>query len=363
MRTTLAVRLDSAGDVLVTGPAIRALAHGSDRLLLLTGPRGAGAARLLPDVDEVLEWHCPWIDPEPLPVDRDDVMALVERLAACRIDRAVVFTSFHQSPLPTALLVRMAGVPHVSAISEDYPGSLLDVRHRTRDDQHEVTRALGLARAAGFEPPARDDGLLHVRHPLPVPPTQTPAPPYVVLHPGTSVPARAWLPERWEAVAAQLTAAGTSVVVTGGPDETVLTARVSGGAAVDLGGLTPWAELASVLAGAEAVVVGNTGPAHLAAAVGTPVVSLFAPTVPPVRWAPYGVPSVMLGDQDAPCRDTRVTRCPFPGHPCLASVTPEAVVEAVTRLCGAAGGPAATQPGQTHSVPTRPDPTLQEARA
>jgi ADP-heptose:LPS heptosyltransferase len=94
-------------------------------------------------------------------------------------------------------------------------------------------------------------------------------------------------------------------------------------------------ELAAVLAGAATVVVGNTGPAHLAAAVGTPVVSLFAPTVPARRWAPYGVPTVVLGDQDAPCRDTRVARCPFEGHPCLGSVTPADVLRAVEKLCGA----------------------------
>ena len=64
------------------------------------------------------------------------------------------------------------------------------------------------------------------------------------------------------------------------------------------------AGLAAVIAGADCLVVGNTGPAHLAAAVGTPVVSLFAPVVPAARWAPYGVPTVLLGDQSAPCRNT-----------------------------------------------------------
>ena len=49
---------------------------------------------------------------------------------------------------------------------------------------------------------------------------------------------------------------------------------------------TSLAELAGVLERAACVVVGNTGPAHLAAAVGTPVVSLFAPVVPAERWAP-----------------------------------------------------------------------------
>jgi ADP-heptose:LPS heptosyltransferase len=350
-RTTLAVRLDSAGDVLLTGPALRALAAGSDRLVLLTGERARGAAQLLPHVDEVLDWHCPWIDPEPRPVTRADVDALVTRLAAYDVDRAVVFTSFHQSPLPTALVLRMAGVCHISAISDDYPGSLLDVRHRTSDDHHEVQRALGLARAAGFELPAHDEGLLGVRHPLPEPALGlSPSTPFVVLHPGTSVPARAWAPDSWSRLTDVLTTAGHRVVVTGAPDEAELTRHVAHGEALDLGGTTSWEELAAVLAAATVVVVGNTGPAHLAAAVGTPVVSLFAPTVPAGRWAPYGVPTVLLGDQQAVCRNTRVTRCPYPGHPCLASVPAEAVLCAVEQLCGAVG------PGDH-------DPALQKANA
>jgi ADP-heptose:LPS heptosyltransferase len=87
-----------------------------------------------------------------------------------------------------------------------------------------------------------------------------------------------------------------------------------------------------VLARAAAVVVANTGPAHLAAAVGTPVVSLFAPTVPAARWAPYGVSVTVLGDQQAPCRGSRATTCPVPGHPCLSSVTPGDVARALAGL-------------------------------
>jgi ADP-heptose:LPS heptosyltransferase len=347
--TTLAVRLDSAGDLLLTGPALRSLAAGSDRLVLLTGPRARGVAGLLPGVDDVLVWHCPWIDPEPTHVDRGDIEIQANRIAAYDVDRAVVFTSLHQSPLPTALVLRMAGVRHVAAISDDYPGALLDVRHRTTDDQHEVERALGLARAAGFDPPAGDRGLLAVEGPLPQPADPLPEP-YVVLHPGTSVPARGWFPDRWAALADLLVASGRAVVVTGGSDEVELTRNVTPAGAVDLGGRTSWAELAGVLARADVVVVGNTGPAHLAAAVGAPVVSLFAPTVPARRWAPYGVPAILLGDQQAICRETRVTCCPYPGHPCLASVVPEAVLHAVEQLCGA------VEPG-------RPDPALQKADA
>ena len=78
--------------------------------------------------------------------------------------------------------------------------------------------------------------------------------------------------------------------------------------------------------------MGNTGPAHLAAAVGTPVVSLFAPVVPAGRWAPWRVRSVVLGDQAAACAGTRARECPVPGHPCLTGVAPADVADAVTRL-------------------------------
>jgi ADP-heptose:LPS heptosyltransferase len=330
---TLVVRPDNAGDVLLAGPAVRATAAGSDRLTVLAGPHGVAAARLLPGVDEVLEWRCPWIDPDPEAVRRADVDSLVDALAVHHFDRALILTSFHQSPLPTALLLRMAGVPWVAAVSVDYPGSLLNLRHQVDDLVPEAERALSLARAAGYELPEGDTGRLAVRRPLPDVGALLPSTPFVVLHPGTSVPARAWPAERYAEVCLLLTDAGRSVVVTGAASEVALTAVVAAGTpAVNLGGRTSLAELAAVLSAAEVVVVGNTGPAHLAAAVGTPVVSLFAPTVPAAQWAPYRVPMALLGDQQAVCRDTRVTRCRFEGHPCLSSVRAEDVVSAVREL-------------------------------
>jgi ADP-heptose:LPS heptosyltransferase len=79
------------------------------------------------------------------------------------------------------------------------------------------------------------------------------------------------------------------------------------------------------------VVAGNTGPAHLAAAVGTPVVSLFAPTLPAVRWRPWRVPHE-LHYVDVPCAGCRARECPVPGHPCLGGVAVADIVAAVERL-------------------------------
>src|SRR5689334_11359463 len=340
-RHCLAVRLDNTGDVLLAGPAVRAIAAACARVTMLAGPRGADAARLLPGVDEVMVWQAPWVAFDPPPVQPDALAGLTSQIAARGCTEAVIFTSSHQSPLPTALVLRLAGVRRIAALSVDYPGSLLDVRYRHDVDIPEPERALGLARAAGYELPPGDHGTLAVRQPLPGVGVLTGPGPYLVLHPGASAPARRWPASRWAEATALLAGRGQRVLLTGGAGERHLTAAVAaaafGGGApgdliTDLGGRTSLAELAAVLAGADAVLVANTGVAHLAAAVGTPVVSLFAPVVPAARWAPYGVPVTLLGDQRAPCRDSRAVRCPVPGHPCLTGVSAAEACRALEEL-------------------------------
>jgi ADP-heptose:LPS heptosyltransferase len=334
----LLARVDSEGDVLLVGPAVRAVAAGARRVTLLAGPRGRAAAELLPGADEVLVRHIPWIDPQPEPVSREGMLALVDDLTRLAIDEAIVFTSFHQSPLPLALLLRLAGVPTIAAISEDYPGSLLDVRHPDPGDVHEVERALSLVAAFGYALPPGDDGRLAVKRTRHREPTPADGGPYVVVHPGASVPARAWAPEKSAELVDALVERGRRVVVTGGPSESELTAFVAGpprDEVVDLGGATDFAALVEVVAGADAIVVGNTGPAHVAAAVATPVVSLYAPTVPSVRWRPWRVRSTLLGNQHAACAGSRARVCPLAGHPCLNDIAVDDVVAALEALAPA----------------------------
>ncbi len=343
----LAVRPDGLGDVLLTGPAVRALAADGREVSFLAGPAGTGAAALLPGVTRVMTETLPWIDPRPAAVGPGLIRRLTGAVRRLRAAEAVIFTSFHQSPLPTALVLRMAGVPRISAISADYPGSLLDVRHQLTADIPEARRNLSLAQAAGFRLPPGDPGTLAITGPLPDSRPLTGNERYVVVHPGASVPARHPSADRTAAMIEALAAAGHRVVVTGSAAETALarpgpagnggpspagTRPDPRGRVVNLCGRTSLPLLASVLAKAEVVVAPNTGAAHLAAAVGTPVVSLFAPVVPAARWAPYGVPSILLGDQEAPCADSRARSCPVPGHPCLDQIESAAVVAAVTAL-------------------------------
>ena len=361
----LVARLDSMGDVLLAGPAVRAIAASGASVTMLCSPRGASAARMLPGVDDVLVWDCPWISADAPDVDPAEARRLVQAIAGHRFAQAVILTSFHQSPLPLALLLRLAGVPRIGGASVDHAGSLLDVRLRPGDepgddlpeDIPEAERALRIAAACGFRLPESDPGLLAVRG---AEQASGLARPYVVLHPGASAPARRWSVEGFAAVASALVGVGMNVVVTGDADERELTHQVadaagrgmSAASVTDLGGRLTLPELAGVLAGAESVVCGNTGPAHLAAAVGTPVVSLFSPVVPAAKWAPYGVPCVLLGDQDAACAGSRARACPVAGHPCLNRIAPREVVDACLRL---APGWTADGPAREKDGPARGD--------
>jgi len=319
--STLVARLDNAGDVLLAGPAVRAAAADGP-VTLLCGPAGVDAARLLPGVADVVVWDAPWVGFAPPPVRSGPLRELVDRLAG-RAARAAILTSFHQSPLPLALVLRLAGVEEIAAVSVDYPGSLLDHRLPYDPALHEVEQNLAVTAALGLPSPADDRLAVRVR--------RRRREPYVVVHPGASVPARALPPALAREVIVRLAGEGRRVVVTGGAGEAGELRLLPDGV-TDLRGRTTLAELAAVVGAAEAVVVGNTGPAHLAAATGTPVVSVFAPVVPAHRWRPWRVPSVVLGDGDVPCAGCRARRCPFDTQRCVAGVAAGDVLAALDAL-------------------------------
>jgi ADP-heptose:LPS heptosyltransferase len=327
----LVARLDNAGDALPTGPAVRAIAARAD-VVYLCGPRGTQAAEMLPGVRHVTQFHAPWMGDDAPPVDRRALRRLRRRVASWKPGAAVIFTSSHQSPLPLALVLRSAGVEMIAANSVDHPGSLLDLRRRPDPALHEVEQNLALARDAGFPLPPGASDALAIRAALPRQPFV--AGRYVVVHPGASVPARGLPAELARSVVAGLSARGTHVVVTGSPDERRLTALVAAGSrqVTDLAGALTFATLASVLAGADALVTGNTGPAHLAAAVGTPVVCVFAPVVPAHRWRPWRVRHVLLGDQEVACAGCRSRRCPLADQLCVSSISADSVIDAVASV-------------------------------
>jgi ADP-heptose:LPS heptosyltransferase len=185
----------------------------------------------------------------------------------------------------------------------------------------------------------------------------SPAPGAVVVHPGAGSPARCWPVERFAAVAAALRERGHRVVVTGGPGEDDLVASVAEAAGLPcadrLAGGLPFGRLSALVAGARAVLSGDTGLAHLAAAHGTPSVTLFGPT-PPARWGPPRHRRHQVLWHPGPPGDPHARR-PDPG---LLRITPDEVLTAFGRLPAeattAATGPAATGPAATGPAPAGP---------
>src|SRR6266566_3150619 len=132
-RRILVVRLDNLGDVLVTTPAIHAIKTSLSEasLTLLTSPVGAQVGWLNPDIDDVIVYQAPWMDPwHLLPQDSLRERQVIAAIKQQSFDGAIIFTSFRQSPLPAAYLCYLADIPLRVAASIDGPGSLLTTRHK-----------------------------------------------------------------------------------------------------------------------------------------------------------------------------------------------------------------------------------------
>src|SRR5437899_2065375 len=154
VRRVLAIRLDNLVDVLVTPPGIHAMKEflPSAELTLLAGPVGAQVARLNPDLDDVIVYQAPWMDPwHKLPQDSQREQQMIATIRERRFDGAIIFTSFRQSPLPAAYLCYLADIPLRVAASIDGPGSLLTTRHKHPERMmHEVERGLDLVGVLGL---------------------------------------------------------------------------------------------------------------------------------------------------------------------------------------------------------------------
>lgn len=349
-RRLLAVRLDAMGDVLMTSPALAALKGPGRTVSVLTSPAGAAAAALIPDVDEVVVYEAPWMKHTP-PRDAAPDRAMIERLRSSGYDAAAIFTVYSQNPQPAALLTYLAGIPLRLAHSRENPYQLLTDWVPDPDPgpdpalaRHEVRRQLDLVASVGFRP-AASEASLRVAIPssarsevdtllgdLGI--NDGPGP-LVVIHPGASAPSRRYPAEGFAGAAQRLAQDGCRIVVTGSPAEADLAESVrgaAGGRAWSLAGCLGLPQLGAVLARADLLVANNTGPVHLAAAVGTPVVDLYAQTNP--QHTPWAVPHRTLF-HDVECRWCYRSVCPQGHHHCLRLVQPEEIVIAARELLAA----------------------------
>jgi heptosyltransferase II len=159
--------------------------------------------------------------------------------------------------------------------------------------------------------------------------------PAVALAPGARWATKRWPAERFAAVADALAADGVSIVLCGGPGDrdafAAFRASTRAKVAADLSFL-PIDALAAAIARLQLLVACDSGPVHLATAVGTPVLALFGPTSA-TRWGPPAPGrEVTLGPACSPCSNHGGDYCPEGHHRCLADLAPEAVLSAAREM-------------------------------
>lgn len=340
----LCVRLDNAGDVVLLGPALRALRASlpGARIDLMASRAGAAVVPLLPWVDDVLVERVVWQDAQGrLPLDPSRELALVERIAAPRYDAILIFASFAQTPWPAAYVAYLAGIPVRIAAASEFGGSILShpVSPLPRET-HEAERDLHLVESVGV--PVLDR---HLRLTIPadvelrvqrlldshgVAPGSRP----IVVAPGASAAARRWDPDRFAATARRIAArTGRGVLVTGSAAEAPAVERVAAGVpgSIPLAGMTDLPELAALVARSGLVLTGNTLAMHLADAFDRPVVVAYSGTDLESHWAPRRAPAVLFR-RPTPCAPCLRFDCPI-GLPCL-DLDPDELAAAAVRLLG-----------------------------
>ena len=340
----LCVRLDNMGDVLMSTPAMHALKQTwpESSLTLLTSRASAALAPFLPDVDEVLAYDAPWMKHDtPDPAADDDILRVLRDAA---FDAAVIFTVYSQSPLPAALMCRLAGIPRVLAHCRENPYSLLSDWQRETEPEdgirHEVQRQLDLVKHVGAS--CGDTGLqFRTRkadyHSLKAKLSGSAvanAATWIVAHCGATAASRRYPVEHFASVFELLGDSVGPIVLTGDASECELARAILQRCSpdlplVDMTGRLSFGEFACLLQQADLLLSNNTGPVHLAAALGTPVVDLYALTNP--QHTPWQVPQRVLY-HDVPCKWCYRSICPEQHHQCLRGVAPERVCASVLEL-------------------------------
>ena len=332
----LVARTDKIGDLLLSLPAFHALkqAFPNARLTALVSSYTREIVEGHSDVDQVETY-----DPDESAID------LGRRFKKLGVD---TFIALYPRP-KLALAAWLEDIPIRIGTAYRWYSFLFNQRvwvHRSKSERHEaeynldLVKALDPAAAAGPIPFSIGEAERDFAKDLLKERGLEPGTPYIVVHPGHKGSALNWNPRLYGQAITQLAQRkDLRVVITAGPEETALVSRVtsfygnipSEDKPVLLIGECGLRQLAAVYEGAACFLSGSTGTMHLAAAVGTPTVSLFCPIpeTTPVRWGPWGNQATVLMPRDLKCPDCQVGRCSK--HDPMDAITVEEVIQAVEK--------------------------------
>jgi ADP-heptose:LPS heptosyltransferase len=351
VQRVLLLRLERIGDMLMTVDAIRdarATWPGAD-IDLVVGGWNRPLADLIPGVTRVETMSVSWLAREGGGDDWPTLIAQARRWRTRRYDVAVNF----EPDIRSNLLLWFAGAPIRVGYSSGGGRAVLTSHAPYDPGQHVATNARQLiARAAaatgtpttGAAGASREELRLTVprsaREALPTP-LSAARRPLIGVHVSGGRESKQWHLDRFADAARRLaTEAHGTIVLTGAAGDRALVdevvRRLPGVPMVDAAGATGLVELAAVLETLDVLITGDTGPMHLAAAVGTPVVALFGPS-DPARYGPRAALEHILVAADVPCRPCGQVRLPpvrCRGHvpDCMSGITVDRVVAAARDL-------------------------------
>ncbi len=304
-KNLLVVRLDNMGDLLMSTPAIRALKETfNSRITVLTSSMAAGIARSIPEIDEIISFDVPWVKTQNASFSHD-FLGLVEVLKAKQFDAAVIFTVFSQNPMPAIMLGYLADIPLRLAYCRENPYQLLTDWVPDEEPymliKHQVERDLALVATIGA---TTSNDLLSIQ----IPDAWQSAKkkldknsidlqkPWLILHPGVSELKRQYPTKSWIEAGKRLVADfGYQLLLTGSASEKQLTDKIGQGIgtnAFSIAGLLSLDEFICLIKEASLLIAVNTGPVHIAAALQTPVLVLYAQTNP--QHTPWKTPNKVL---------------------------------------------------------------------
>lgn len=348
IRNILCIRLDNMGDVLMTTPALQALKEGfpERRITLLTSSSGKAIAQFIPTIDRIIVFDTPWVK-NIGEFSTMQTFEMIEFLKNEKFDGAIIFTVYSQNPLPAAMLCHLAGIPRVLGYCRENPYKLISdwipETEPLTEIKHEVTRQLDLVGYTGSYtankelniclPEYYDTSLTDLLKRKGIKEKE-----YIVIHPGASEEKRMFPLDKFsEAALLMIKSLELPVVVTGNKEERNLAEAIenkTNNKVFNLAGELNLGEFISLIKNAKVVVSNNTGSVHIAAAMQTPVVVLYALTNP--QHAPWSVPHVVLPFDvplDKQSKNTIISyayKKSFINKP--KEITPEVILSAVKEL-------------------------------
>lgn len=292
-RRILCIRPDNIGDLLMSTPAIKALKETLHcHITVLVSTMGAAVVPEIPEIDDAIICDVPWVQTSNVALP-SQFHELVQQLKERRFDAAVIFTVYSQNPMPSILLAYLAEIPLRLAYCRENPYHLLThwipdeepysfIRHQVLRDVEMVTRIGCIVKDRQLSIRVREGLWPLVWNKLQsigIDPEQ----PWIILHPEVSEQKRKYAVADWIAAGRKiLVQKDYQLLITGKSNETEATAIAAGigGKCFAAAGLFSLQELIVLIAHAPLLVSVNTGTVHIAAAVHTPVLVLYALTNP-----------------------------------------------------------------------------------